>query len=219
MYSAEELAEIMINLEKQGACNIDLVTPTIWWKGIKDAIKIAKEKGLKVPILWNSNGFESVEIIKEMEGLVDIYLPDFKYSDDDTAEKYSKIKNYKETAIAAISEMIRQVGNLQFDEDGNAVKGVVIRHMILPNNIVNSTGVIDEIAKHWKETYVSLMGQYFPMHNAKDFPELTRQVTEEEYEIVFNHLVDSGIENGWAQDLESGKFLIPDFTKDKPFAN
>lgn len=210
-YSIEELAEMMLNLQSDGAVNIDLVTPIIWYKQIKTAIILAHERGLTIPIVWNSNGYESVEIIKEMAGLIDIYLPDFKYSDDELALKYSGIKNYFEIALSAIKEMYDQVGNF----DGK--RGLIIRHMVLPNNLANSFGVLQKIAEIDKNIHVSLMNQYFPMHEADKFPELMRIVSEEEFNQVYDYLQELGFENGWVQGEKSQENLIPDFTKEKPF--
>lgn len=230
-YSIEELVEMMLKLQNDGAVNIDLVTPTIWYKQIKEAIILARERGLNIPIVWNSNGYESVEIIKEMAGLVDIYLPDFKYSDDEVAYKYSGIKNYSETALSVIKEMYRQVGNLKLKEEkikkptrhasralrGVAGRGLIVRHMVLPNNLANSFGVLQKIAEIDKNIHVSLMNQYFPMHQANKFPELTRVVSEEEFAQVYNYLQELGFANGWVQGEKSQENLIPDFTKEKPF--
>lgn len=210
-YSVEELAQIMLDLQNDGALNIDLVTPTIWYKQVKEAIVMAKNRGLNIPIVWNSNGYESVEIIKEMSGLVDIYLPDFKYSDDEIAFKYSKIKNYSSMAFEAIKEMYKQVGNF----DGK--KGLIIRHMVLPNNVANSFGVLQKIGEIDNKIHVSLMNQYFPMYQADQFPELTRTVSNDEFEQVYDYLQELGFENGWVQGEKSQGNLIPDFTKEKPF--
>ena len=216
LYSIEELANIMLELQNQGANNIDLVTPTIWHKQIKEAILSAKEKGLKIPIVWNSNAFEDVKIIKSMTGLIDVYLPDFKYSDDNLAFKYSGIKNYFETATKVVEEMLRQVGHLQI-VNNKAVRGMIIRHLVLPNNLENSFGVIKKIFEIDLDIHISLMNQYLPMYKANNFPELTRMVAKEEFEKVYNYLLDLGFENGWVQGEKSQENLIPDFTKIKPF--
>ena len=215
-YSIKELAEIMLELQKQGAINIDLVTPTIWYKQIKKAILIAKEKGLNIPIVWNSNGYEDLKILKEMEGLIDIYLPDFKYSDNFLGERYSKIKRYKEITITAIIEMIRQVGELKI-ENNIAKKGIIIRHLILPNNIENSLGVLDEIKKINKNIHVSLMTQYNPIYNAEKYSEINRKIYESEFEKVYEYKIKLELKNGWHQELNSAEIFIPDFKKENPF--
>ncbi|PIP23062.1 MAG: radical SAM protein [Candidatus Nealsonbacteria bacterium CG23_combo_of_CG06-09_8_20_14_all_39_17] len=216
-YSLPELIEIMLKLQEMGALNIDLVTPTIWAKQIKEAIIEAKKGGLTIPILWNSNAYEDVEMLKEFEGLVDIYLPDFKYSDDELGFRYSGIKNYSKKASEAIREMHRQVGNLKLDEKGIAQKGIVVRHLILPNNIENSLKVLECIKDIDNNIYISLMSQYEPIHKAKDLPELNRIITKKELGKVFDRLVELGFENGWVQDIESHSDFLPDFTKENPF--
>lgn len=215
-YSIDGLSEIMIELQNKGAINIDLVTSTIWYKQIKEAIKIAKNKGLNIPIVWNSNGYEDINILKEMDGLIDIYLPDFKYSDDFLGERYSKVKGYKEKAIIAIKEMFRQVSNLKI-EDNIAKRGLIIRHLILPNNIDNSFGVLKEISKIDKNIYISLMNQYSPMYKAKDYPEIDRKLYESEFRKVYNYQLELDLKNGWHQELDSSEIFIPDFKEENPF--
>ncbi len=217
-YAIEELVTIMLDLQKAEAVNIDLVSPTVWWQQIKEAIILAKNNGLVIPIVWNSNGYERLEIIKAMNGLVDIYLPDFKYSDDDVALKYSGIRNYVETAERALREMWRQVGPLQVDERGIARCGLLVRHLILPNNLENSFGVIDRLADLNENITVSLMKQFAPIFRATDFSELSRFVSRDESEQIFNYL--SAMElNGWVQEDDCGEIFIPDFKKQHPFNN
>ncbi len=215
--TSQELAEIILDLEKQGSVNIDLVTPTIWFKQIKEALIIAKKNGLKIPIVWNSNGYESVEIIKEMTGLIDIYLPDFKYGIDKTGWKYSGIKKYPQIAKIAISEMYRQVGNLEI-KDELAKKGLIVRHLVLPDNLENSYRALDIVAGIDKNIYISLLNQYFPAFKAKEFSEINREVTEEEFEKAQDYALKLGFENGWIQTERSCETLLPDFKKANPFA-
>jgi len=215
--SVEELADMMIELQNKNAATIDLVTPTIWWREIKEGIALAKEKGLRLPIVWNSNAFESVEIIKKMTGFVDIYLPDFKYGDNVCARKYSGIENYVETAIAAIAEMQKQVGDLEIGENGVAKKGVIIRHLILPSNIESSLSVLNIIAEKFPQIPVSLMRQYFPLHLASNFEEINRKVSEAEFQVVFERLIELKLDNGWVQEADSEEIFVPDFTKVNPF--
>jgi len=218
-YSIIELADIMINLQNDNVTCIDLVSPTIWYKQIKESIKIAKGKGLKIPIVWNSNGYEDIEIIKEMNGFVDVYLPDFKYSNNEVGLKYSGIENYKEKAISAIKEMYNQVGNLkkQKPKTKNQNRGLVVRHLILPNSLDNSFGVLDEIVKIDKNIYISLMSQYNPLYNAKNYEEINRRLTQEEFDKVLNYQLNIGLENGWHQELDSSDCFVPDFKKVNPF--
>lgn len=216
-YSLEDLVKMMLELQKKGALNIDLVSPTIWTEKIREAIIEAKKQGLAIPIVWNSNAYEKVELIKKLEGLIDIYLPDFKYGDDEVALKYSGIKNYVKMAKEAIGEMFRQVGNLKLKKDGIAEKGIIVRHLILPNSIENSLKALDYIKGIDKDIYVNLMSQYEPLYKAKDFPEINRNITKREYERVFDYLISLGLENGWTQDIKSHAVFLPDFTKDNPF--
>lgn len=216
-YSAEALADIMLSLEKQGAININLVSPTLWWQPIKRAIMAAKNQGLKIPIVWNSNAYESPAILKEMAGLVDIYLPDFKYGDEATGLKYSGVKNYPKVAFKAIQEMLRQAGLLKNNKLGLAQSGVIVRHLILPNNVNNSLKALDYIARLEPKVHVSLMSQYYPLHFAGKYLEINRLVSQKEFTAVFNHLIELGLENGWVQEENSQSVLIPDFTKENPF--
>lgn len=216
-YTISELVKIMLDLQKEGALNIDLVTPTIWFRQLKEAISETKKQGLKIPIVWNTNAYDGLKIIKEMEGLVDIYLPDFKYGDDDLAFKYSGVKNYVKVAKESIQEMFKQVGNLKLSKDGVAEKGVIVRHLILPNNLENSFKALDYIREIDKDIYVNLFAQYEPVFKAKDFPELNRTINKEEFEKVFDYLVKLGFENGWVQELESHSAFLPDFAKENPF--
>jgi len=215
-YTTEELSKIMLELQTQGAVNIDLVTPTIWHQQIKQAIILAKQQGLIIPIAWNSNGYEDVNIIKNLTGLIDIYLPDYKYSDNNLAFKYSGIKNYPQTALASITEMYQQVGLLQL-ENNQAKKGLIIRHLVLPNNLDNTFDVLESIAKINPEIHVSLMRQYSPIYEANKYPELNRPVTDDEFEQAYEYLKAVGLGNGWIQESSSQTNLIPDFTKINPF--
>ena len=216
LYDSQELADMMLELQGQGAANIDLVTPTIWHLPIRAAIISAKAQGLKIPIAWNSNGYESLDVIKAMDGLVDIYLPDFKYSHDELAKKYSGIDNYFATAQKAIAEMYRQVGNLQI-VNNKAVKGLIVRHMVLPGELTNSFGVLDALAELDLDLHISLMNQYSPLFHADLYPELGRAVTDEEFAIVHDYQRKLGLGNGWIQEASSQEALIPDFTKTQPF--
>ena len=216
-YSIKELAGLMLDLKSQGALNIDLVSTTIWSSQIKQAIIEAKKSGLNLPIVWNSNAYENKEMIRGLRGLVDIYLPDFKYGDDDLAFKYSGIKNYVQTARESIGEMLNQAGNLKLSGEGTAVKGVMVRHMVLPGQIENSLKALDYIKEIDKSVCVNLMSQYEPTYKAKDFPEINRNITPEEFKEVFNHLLELGLHNGWTQELKSHAVFLPDFTKENPF--
>jgi putative pyruvate formate lyase activating enzyme len=215
-YNLKEFIDIMLKLQKERALNIDLVTPTIWRKQIKQAVILAKKKGLKIPIVWNSNAYEEVDDLKEMEGLVDIYLPDFKYSDDNLAFKYSGAKNYVTKATASIKEMQRQVGNLKTFK-GIAEKGIIVRHLILPNQAKNSLNVLKIIKKIDKDIMVSLMTQYEPVHKAKDFSEINRTINKKEFNEVLNYFLFLNFKNAWIQERGSHHIFLPDFNKKNPF--
>ena len=198
----EELANVMIKQQERNVQNINLVTPTSYALHIVEAIKIARKKGLKIPIVYNTNGYESVETLKLLEGYVDIYLPDLKYYYDDLAKKYSKVDNYFEIATKTIQEMYRQVGAPVLDENGVMKKGLMIRHLILPNEVQNSKKVLKWIKENIdSNVYVSIMAQYFPTYKAKEIPEIARKITKEEYEKVENYLYELDLENGYIQEL------------------
>ena len=198
----EELANIMIEQQEKGVENINLVTPTSYTLHIIEAIKQARNKGLKIPIVYNTNGYENVETLKLLEGYVDIYLPDLKYYYDELGKKYSKVDNYFEIATSAIKEMYRQVGIPQLNEKGIMQKGLMIRHLILPNQIENSKNVLKWIKENMNNNiYVSIMAQYFPTYKARELDELNRKLTKEEYEEVENYLYELELENGYIQEL------------------
>lgn len=197
-----ELANIFLKQQNENnAHNINLVSPTIYTYQIIDAIKIAKENGLKIPIIYNSNGYEKVETLKKLEGYIDVYLPDLKYYYDELGVSYSKVNNYFEIATSAIKEMYRQVGELKYDKDGMIQKGVMIRHLVLPNHIENSKRVLNWIKKNFGDKVnVSVMAQYFPTYNAKT-TDLDRKLTKEEYTEVENYLYKLNLKNGFIQEL------------------
>ena len=197
-----ELAGIMIKQQEKGVENINLVTPTSYTLQIIEAIKIAKKKGLKIPIVYNTNGYENVETLRLLEGYIDIYLPDLKYYDNEISKKYSKVDNYFEIATKAIKEMYRQVGQPILDKNGIMTKGLMIRHLVLPNNIENSKKILKWIKENLDNNiYVSIMAQYFPTYKAKETDDLNRKLTKKEYEEIENYLYDLNLENGYIQEL------------------
>ena len=197
-----ELAGIMIKQQEKGVENINLVTPTSYTLQIIEAIKIAKKKGLKIPIVYNTNGYENVETLRLLEGYIDIYLPDLKYYDNEISKKYSKVDNYFEIATKAIKEMYRQVGQPILDKNGIMTKGLMIRHLVLPNNIENSKKILKWIKENLDNNiYVSIMAQYFPTYKAKETDDLNRKLTNKEYEKIENYLYDLNLENGYIQEL------------------
>lgn len=191
-----------MKLQEDGANNINLVSPTIYIDKIIKAVKSARDKGLHLPIIYNTNGYERIESLKKLEGIVDVYLPDLKYSDNSLALKYSKIKNYFEIATSAIKEMERQVGAPQFDENGMIEKGLIVRHLIMPNHIENSKKVLKWIKENLSEKiYISIMTQYFPTHKASEYPEINRKITKDEYDEIEEYIEDLKIQNGYMQDF------------------
>ena len=200
--SIEELSDIFIEQQKRNVENINLVTPTSYAPQIIEAIKIARKKGLNIPIVYNTNGYENVETIKMLDGYVDIYLPDLKYYYNDIAKKYSKIDNYFEIATKAIKEMEKQIGKTVIDENGIMKKGIIIRHLVLPNNIENSKKILKWIRENMNnDTYISVMAQYFPTYKAKEDLELNRKLTKQEWREIEEYIEKLGIENGFIQEL------------------
>lgn len=212
--SEKQLVSLMLYLQDSGAHNINLVTPSNYTSLLKDTLKIVKPQ-LKVPIVWNSSGYETVQNLKKLEGLVDVYLPDFKYSNDDLAWQYSHAKGYRKIAFDAISEMRRQQPDDVFDDDGMMQKGVIVRHLVLPCALENTKGVLQDISSIDDTMYVSLMGQYFPTPNVENHPILTRRISEEEYDEATQAFFDAGLQNGFSQELDSAtEEYVPDFDLD-----
>lgn len=212
--SEKQLVSLMLYLQDSGAHNINLVTPSNYTNLLKDTLKIAKSQ-LKIPIVWNSSGYETVQNRKKLDGLVDIYLPDFKYSDDDLAWEYSHAKGYRKIAFDAISEMRRQQPDDVFGDDGMMQKGVIVRHLVLPGALENTKGVLQDISSIDDTMYVSLMGQYFPTPNVENHPILSRRITEDEYDQATQAFFDAGLQNGFSQELDSAtEEYVPDFDLD-----
>lgn len=198
----EELAEIFIKQQEKNVENINLVTPTSFVPQIIEAIKIARKNGLKIPIVYNTNGYENIETLRLLEGYIDIYLPDLKYYYNELGKKYSGINNYFEITTKAIKEMYRQVGAPKLNKDGIIEKGLMIRHLILPNEVENSKQVLKWIKENLDENvFVSVMAQYFPTYLAKNVDNLNRKITKEEYEEVENYVYELDLKNGYMQDL------------------
>lgn len=208
---SERLAEIFIELQNKKVHNINLVSPTPYVYGIIEAIKIAKNNGLIIPIVYNTNSYETVETIKLLKDYIDIYLPDIKYFNDDTAIKYSGAPNYFKIATSAILEMISNVGNPIFDENGIMKKGVIVRHLCLPNHLIETKKIVEWINNNISDNvYVSLMAQYFPTYKAKDFKDISRKLSKKEYKYLLEFA--STIKNGYIQDLEDfEEEYVPNF--------
>jgi putative pyruvate formate lyase activating enzyme len=193
----DELAEMMLQLQKIGCHNINLVTPTHYSAPILKALDIAAGKGLRLPIVYNTSSWERLEIVKILDGIVDIYLPDFKYWESDMSAKYSSgAESYPEITREAVLEMHRQVGVAKPSKDGIMYRGLMIRHLVMPNDVGGSEKVIGWIAKNLpKDTYVNIMAQYNPLYKAYDYPEISRRITREEYVEVVNRAKELGLTN------------------------
>ncbi len=209
----ERLAEIMIELQQQGAANINLVSPTPYALHIIKAVSNAREKGLSLPILYNTNGYETVGTIEMLKGTVDIYLPDIKYCSDTYAVKYSHSKDYFSHTSKAVLAMFEQVGYPEFDENGMVRNGLIIRHLILPGLFEDSKAIFKWIRENiGKYAFVSIMCQYTPMHNSYAYEEINRRIRSTEYENVLDCFFEAGLENGYMQELESASSdYTPDF--------
>ena len=209
----QTLANIFIKQQEKGAHNINLVTPTMYVYQIIEAIKLARKNGLKIPIIYNSNGYENVETIKMLNGYIDVYLPDLKYYTNELSKKYSNVDNYFEVATNAIKEMYSQVGNVVFDDNEIIQKGVIIRHLVLPNHIQNTKNILKWINENMpKDIYVSIMAQYFPTYKAKNDSLINRKLNKKEYKEVLNYLYSLDLQNGYIQELGSHEEeYVPNF--------
>ncbi|MEA5001691.1 MAG: radical SAM protein [Endomicrobiaceae bacterium] len=200
--TAENLADKMLELQQKGANNINLVTPTHVYPFVAETVFIAKQKGLTIPVLSNCGGYESVEVLELMEDFIDIYMPDMKYSSNFYAKKFSKIDNYVENNRRAVKEMFRQKGHLKINGGEIAEKGLLIRHLVLPNNVSGSKEIFDFIAGEISEdTYVSVMAQYHTANISDKFEEINRKLTQKEYDDIVEYFENVGLHNGWVQEL------------------
>ncbi len=212
--SIERLAEIFLELQEKGAHNINLVTPTHYSPEIAEALREAEKRGLDLPVVYNCSGYESVDTLKNLEGIVDIYLADYKYPDREGAEKYSHAPDYPETAMEALREMVRQQPEGVFDDEGLMKKGVIVRHLLLPGRVKFGKESVRRIYEAFgNQVYLSLMNQYTPFpHVENRYPELARKVTEREYRRLLDYALELGITNGFFQEGETAKeSFIPAF--------
>ena len=211
--SVDRLSEIFLELQEKGAVNINLVTPSHYVKEIVKALTMAKNNGLTIPVVYNTSSYELVDTLKSLEGLVDIYLPDFKYVDSSLAMRYSHANDYYEVACAALAEMHRQISTYSFDEHGIMTGGIIVRHLILPGHTADSKRVI----KYIKDTYgddvfISIMNQYTPLPHVSEYPEINRKVTKREYDNVVDYAIDIGVTNGFIQEGSAAEeSFIPEF--------
>lgn len=209
--SEAELIELMFSLKEEGAVNINLVSPTPYSELLIPVLMKAKAMGLNLPIVWNTNSYEYVDTLKQLEGLVDVYLADFRYWDNANSLKYSGVDNYREVAASALKEMFRQTGSLKL-EDGIAWMGTLIRILVLPNNLTGTTSMLEWIATNLgRDVSLSLMSQYYPTYKSKNFPELNRTLTEAEYAETIATLERLGFDNYLLQELNPSAEWTPEF--------
>ena len=211
-YTHDEVVAMIFDLQDQGAYNINLVSPTQYTPQLVTVLREAKSSGLKIPVVWNSNAYEKVEAIQALEGLVDIWLPDFKYAHAFYAAKYSGVRIYPETALNAIGEMYCQCGDLETDSQGIAVRGVIIRHLVLPNKLSGSEEALRKIASRvGTSVTLSIMAQYYPKGQAAKYPELMKPIKAEDYARVLETASELGFEHIFAQELVPTPDWTPEF--------
>lgn len=214
--TVERLSEIFLELQEKKANNINLVTATHYVPQVVEALKMAKSQGLHIPVVYNCGGYETVETLNLLEGLVDIYLPDFKYVDSERAKRYSHAENYPEAAKTALAEMVRQQPEAEFDERGIMKKGVIVRHLMLPGGIKDSKAVVKYLYETYgNQIFVSLMNQYTPLPHVTDYPEINRKLKKFEYDRLVDYAIALGVENGFIQEGETAEeSFIPAFTNE-----
>ena len=215
--SPAELADEMLRLQSEGAHNINFVSPSHMIFQMTDAIQAARDKGLTVPVVYNSNGYDSVEALRQIRGLVDVYLPDIKYMDNALGQKFSAVRDYADVLPGVLREMLDQVGLLELDKDGVAVRGLLVRHLVLPGQIENSKACLKFLAELNPEITVSIMSQYSPQYKACGISELNRTLTAEEYDEITDYALELGLENAFIQTMESQEHYLPDFDNTAPF--
>jgi len=220
VYTPEQLADAFLDLQARGCRNLDWVSPTHVVPQLVEALALAIPRGLRLPVVYNSNGYDSIDTLRLLDGIIDIYLPDLKYTDASPATRFSGVPGYPDIALTAIREMYRQVGDLELDAEDIARRGVIVRHLVLPNNLAGTREALRRLAEEVSPTItVSLMAQYYPTHRAERVPELARTITAEEYEDALDAFADAGLENGWAQELdEAPESYRPDFDVEHPFS-
>ncbi|MCL5611959.1 MAG: radical SAM protein [Chloroflexi bacterium] len=215
--TVDELASEMLRLQDEGAHNINFVSPSHMIFQMADAIKAAKEKGLVLPVVYNTNGYDSVDALRQIRGLVDIYLPDIKYMDNALGKRFSAVRDYADIIPGVLKEMLGQVGQLEMDEDGIAVRGLLVRHLVLPGQLDNSRRCLRFLADLSPDTFVSIMSQYSPQHKACNYPEINRTLTKAEYDEITDYALELGLENAFVQEIESQTRCLPDFAQESPF--
>ena len=215
--TTDELASEMLRLQDEGAHNINFVSPSHIIFQMADAIQAAKGKGLVLPVVYNSNGYDSVDALRQIRGLVDIYLPDIKYLDNGLGKQFSAVSDYAETIPGVLREMLDQVGHLELDGQGIATRGLLVRHLVLPGQLENSRKCLDALADLSPDTFVSIMSQYSPQYKACDYPVINRTLTKEEYDEITDYALSLGLENAFIQGLTSQDHYLPRFERKRPF--
>ena len=217
--TSDELALEMLRLQDEGAHNINFVSPSHVVLQMADAIVGARRKGLVLPVVYNTNGYDSLAMLRQIRGLVDIYLPDIKYLENDLGKRLSAVDDYADVIPAVLREMLDQVGHLELDEDGVAVRGLLVRHLVLPGCLSNSRKCLSFLADLSPDIMVSIMSQYSPQHRACDYPRIDRRLTEEEYDEIIDYALDIGLHNAFVQELESQDHYLPSFDRTDPFGS
>lgn len=215
--TTDELVSEMLHLQEKGAHNINFVSPSHMIFQMADAIEAAKKAGLVIPVVYNSNGYDSVDALSQIRGLVDIYLPDIKYMDNELGKRFSAVDDYSEIIPAVLEEMLDQVGQLEMDNEGVALHGLLVRHLVLPGYLENSRKCLQTLADLSPDIFISIMSQYSPQFKACDYPEINRKLTEAEYDAITDFALDLGLENAFVQELSSQEHYLPDFRQEKPF--
>jgi putative pyruvate formate lyase activating enzyme len=215
--TTDELVSEILLLQEKGAHNINFVSPSHMIFQMANAIVLAKRKGLAVPVVYNSNGYDSVDALRQIRGLVDIYLPDIKYMDNELGKKFSAVDDYADIVLKVLVEMLDQTGNLQMNDEDIAVRGLLVRHLVLPGQLENSRRCLAFLAGLSPDIHVSIMSQYSPQYKACGYSEINRSLTDDEYDEIIGYALELGLENAFIQKLESQSHYLPDFDQEQPF--
>ncbi len=213
----DDIVSEILRLQYEGAHNINFVSPSHMVFQMADAIQSAKEKGLVVPVVYNSNGYDSVDALRQIRGLVDIYLPDIKYLDNKLGKQFSLVDDYADIVPGVLREMLNQAGSLEMDNDGIAMRGLLVRHLVLPGHLDNSRRCLSFLADLSPDIHVSIMSQYSPQYKAGAYPGISRTLTEKEYDEITDYALGLGLENAFIQELKSQYHYLPDFDQERPF--
>lgn len=217
--SEDVLVSEMLQLQDAGAHNINFVSPSHMIFQMADAIQTARQKGLNVPVVYNSNGYDSVQALQQIQGLVDIYLPDIKYLDNALGNQFSLVDDYADIVTGVLREMLNQAGCLEMDNAGIALRGLLVRHLVLPGQLENSRNCLKFLAGLSPDIHVSIMSQYSPQYKAGAYPAINRTLTEDEYEEITDYALGLGLKNAFIQELNSRDHYLPDFDHESPFVN